>query len=81
MFQRPASNRSSFADLQCLEVPTKVVVANLDSLDSLVGSWKELFSNEGALQPYEHAEACVGNIVFDMAKRREAHTSQRPMGP
>ena len=77
IFQRPAANQSSFADLQAMHVPTRVVIVNFDSLAGLVASWKELFSNEGSLQPYEQAEVFVGNIVFDMAKRRENFAAQR----
>ncbi len=77
MFQRPAANQSSLADLQSWGVPKRVVIVNLDSFSSLVGSWKELFSNEDLLQAYEHGITLDGTVAFDMAKRRLAFAAQR----
>ena len=77
MFRRPADNQSSLADLQSLDVPRRVVVVSFEFLATFLASWRDLFSNDGALQTYDQAEVFVGNIVFDMAKRRERFAAQR----
>jgi len=71
MFGPVPSNRSTFADLQTMCGPSRVIVVRLDHMGHLLGTLRQLLTDEGLLQRYDWLErTSPDGIIYDVARHR-----------
>lgn len=73
MFGPTASNRSSFADIQAMCGPTRVIVVRMDEVENLLRCLSELLTETDLLQQYDWLKkTSPDGIVYDVARHRAA---------